>query len=58
MKITVTLSEALDRVWSWTDFCSELGISEWSVNEGYGHTTVELTEDQAKHYGLLKEESL
>lgn len=40
MKITVTLSEALDCVWNWPQFCEDVGVSEYAVNEGFGHTTV------------------
>ena len=53
MKITVSLSEALYRVWKWTDFCEDIGVSEWAVKEGFGDTTVELTEDQARYYGFI-----
>ncbi len=56
MKIVVTLSEALDRVWKWPEFCEDVGVSEWAVKEGFGHTTVELTEDQARYYGFIKGE--
>lgn len=54
MRITVTLSEALARVWNWTNFCEEFSISEWAINEGFGHTTVELTVEQAKRYGFIQ----
>jgi len=54
MKIIITLNKLLDRCNDWMLVCEELGHSEWCCNEGGGHIEVELTEEQAKKYGVIK----
>lgn len=54
MKILTTLSEVLDHCNDWEGFCQEFGWSEWAVNEGGGHVSVELTVEQVTRYGLLR----
>jgi hypothetical protein len=54
MTITITLSEALDKCRDWGDFCAEFGWSEWCVNEGGGHITQSLTEEEAIKHGIIK----
>ena len=56
MKITVTLKEASDRCNDWNDFCSDFGIGYYALNEGYGHTEVSMTEQQALKHGIIKQE--
>tara|TARA_Y100001956_G_scaffold64393_1_gene64951 strand:+ start:3075 stop:3236 length:162 start_codon:yes stop_codon:yes gene_type:complete len=53
MKIILTLSEALRRVNNWISFCEEFGVSEYAVNSGFGHHEIEMTEEQAKHHGVI-----
>lgn len=52
MTITMTLSEVLDRCWSWDYFCEIKGYSVWAVNEGGGDVEVNLTEDELKIFGI------
>ena len=50
----VTLSDASDKVNNWGAFCKEFGISEYACNEGFGHTTVFMNEQQLIQYGIIK----
>jgi hypothetical protein len=56
MKITLTLTEAEKKCYDWNDFCSEFGIGYYALNEGYGHTEVEMTEQQALDHGIIRKE--
>lgn len=57
MKIIVTLGELNDRL-IWEEFCAEEGLNPWCMNEGLADASVEveLTEDQARRFGLLPSE--
>lgn len=57
MKIKVTAKEILD-CGGWMNFCEDFGINEWAINEGLIEKSeeFELTFEQAKKYGLIKEE--
>lgn len=54
MRIVITLSDALDRCYNWSDFCEEFGLDEYCVNTGYGDSEVTLTEEQAIKHGIIK----
>lgn len=63
-KVTVktTLGEILHAPYinSWDDFCEKYGYSEWCINEGRAEEdeVVEISLQDAKRYGLLKEEEV
>ena len=50
----MTLQEIMDTAPDWLKACNMLGFSEWAVNEGGGHITVELTTQQAHQLGIVK----
>lgn len=54
MKIKITLGEMNDRL-IWEEYCAEAGLNPWCLNEGLADADeeVELTEDQARRFGLL-----
>jgi len=56
MYIAMTLSEVLERCNNWDLFCEEEGWSVWAVNEGGGDVQVNLTEEKAYKYGILKQD--
>lgn len=41
---------------NWDLFCEEQGIDYWACANGFGETKITLTQDEAKRYGLLKED--
>jgi hypothetical protein len=57
MKISITAEELIDKM-LWEEVCEMKGINVWAVNEGLMATDeiIELTEEQAKKLGLIKEE--
>ena len=59
MKIVVTAREIMDAplISSWDHFCDRQGINPWCINEGLmdDDETFELTEEEARFYGLLGE---
>jgi hypothetical protein len=54
MRIHMTLAEVLDKCDDWEYFCEEEGWSVWAVNEGGGDVEINLTEEQAYKYGILR----
>jgi hypothetical protein len=56
MTITITLSEILDKCYDWEEYCRDSGYSEWAVNEGGGDIAVNMTEEEAKKYGIIRTE--
>lgn len=54
MRITITLSEILDKCSNWEYYCEDAGYSVWAVNEGGGDIEVTMTEKEAKKYGIIK----
>lgn len=54
--VTITLNEVLEKCNDWETFCQEQGWSEWAVNEGGGNIVATLTLEEAKKYGLIKED--
>ena len=43
----------MDRCNDWIYFCEEERWSEWSVNEGGGDITIQLSEEQCNKYGII-----
>ena len=54
MKITLTLNEAMDKCDNWDDMCAGEGLNPWACAEGFGHTMLTLTKEQAECYGIIK----
>lgn len=54
MKIKTTLGEILEKCYNWSDFCIDKGYSLWCVNEGGGDVEIDLTEEEAIKYGVIK----
>lgn len=50
----MTLQEIMDTCPDWLDACKMFGFSEWAVNEGGGHVTVEITTQQAHQLRIVK----
>jgi len=51
----MTLNEILNVCDSWEEFCEKYGWSEWAVNEGGGDIKQELSIDEAKELGIIKQ---
>lgn len=56
MRITMNLSEILERCNNWQEFCDEYGWSEWVVNEGGGDIEWVFSEEDAIRFGVIKGE--
>ena len=52
MRVIVTLEEMATRS-SWERFCDRFGWSYYACKEGGGHIEQELTEEEAREFGLL-----
>ena len=50
----MTLQEVMDCCPNWEKFCELKGVSEWAVNEGYGHSEIELNLAEAHDLGILQ----
>jgi len=57
MKLKITLSECSDKCNDWREFCHELGLNPWCMNDGLaqGSDCVEIEIGTAKRYGLIKD---
>jgi hypothetical protein len=53
----LTIQEVSDTCRDWEKFCELHGVGYYACNEGFGHTTIELTVQQAHHLGIVKLES-
>ena len=51
----MTLSEILDTCNDWQKFCDKYGWSEWAVNEGGGDVEQELSLDEARALGIIRQ---
>lgn len=53
--ITMTFREMLDKSNNWDDFCTDVGLNPWLLNEGLAEGSEEYTLDLeiAKKHGLV-----
>lgn len=50
----MTLQEVMDTCKDWDTFCEKTGVSVYAVREGFGHTEVTLTVQEAHRFGIVK----
>lgn len=50
----MNLQEIMDTCNDWDKFCDKKGFSIWAVNEGGGHCEVKLTIQEAKQFGIIR----
>ena len=55
MEITLTFSEALHSCNDWDEFCDDLGLNPWCLNEGLASDddTITITKEQAVNHGII-----
>lgn len=54
MKITITLSEVLDKCNNWNTFCNNEWYCERVVNEWWWDVEIDLSVEKAKKYWLIQ----
>lgn len=57
MNILVTVEEMVEKG-NWDRYCEDNGINPWAISEGLmsSQDNIELSEQEACKYGILKEE--
>lgn len=55
MKIIVTLEEVLDKCYDWQKFCDAYGYSVNAVTEGGGDIEVDMSLEDARLFGIIRE---
>jgi len=51
--INFRLDYISNNCYNWNTFCNDTGISYYACNEGFGHSTIDLSISKAKEYGLV-----
>ncbi len=55
MQIMLTLREVMLRCRNWDEFCEDKKLSTWIIKEGGGDSTIFLTEQDARKYGIIRD---